>query len=46
VASSFVAPVVFFLLVNTFVIPVEERKLLASFGNEYEHYRRTVRRWI
>jgi protein-S-isoprenylcysteine O-methyltransferase Ste14 len=45
-ASSFVAPIVFFLLVNTFVVPVEEQKLLARFGDQYERDRRTVRRWI
>jgi len=28
------------------VIPLEETRLLETFGEEYEAYRRRVRRWI
>jgi protein-S-isoprenylcysteine O-methyltransferase Ste14 len=30
------------LVVNTLVIPLEERELLERFGKEYEEYRRKV----
>jgi protein-S-isoprenylcysteine O-methyltransferase Ste14 len=32
--------------VNWVVIPVEEQKLREVFGDEYEQYRRRVRRWV
>jgi len=32
--------------VNWIVIPVEERKLGEVFGEAYEQYRRSVRRWV
>jgi protein-S-isoprenylcysteine O-methyltransferase Ste14 len=32
--------------VNWTVIPVEEAKLLETFGTEYERYRSRVRRWV
>ncbi|OGW18188.1 MAG: hypothetical protein A2072_02480 [Nitrospirae bacterium GWC1_57_7] len=31
------------IVVNAVVIPLEERELVARFGDEYEHYRRNVR---
>jgi protein-S-isoprenylcysteine O-methyltransferase Ste14 len=31
---------------NWIVIPVEEARLRAAFGDEYERYRTSVRRWI
>jgi protein-S-isoprenylcysteine O-methyltransferase Ste14 len=33
-------------LVHTLVIPREERYLAAAFGDEYEAYRRRVKRWL
>jgi protein-S-isoprenylcysteine O-methyltransferase Ste14 len=44
--SSFVAPLIFFLIVNTIVIPFEENRLQRNFGIEYERYKASVRRWI
>ncbi len=32
--------------VNWIVIPVEEAKLLETFGTEYERYRSNARRWV
>jgi len=37
---------VWFFMVNLFVIFYEERTLRARFGDSYEQYRRSVRRWI
>jgi protein-S-isoprenylcysteine O-methyltransferase Ste14 len=34
------------VIVNVAIIAREERHLLALFGDEYESYRRRVRRWI
>jgi protein-S-isoprenylcysteine O-methyltransferase Ste14 len=44
--SSFIAPVVVFLVLNTFVIPFEERNLRIKFGEKYEAYMCRVRRWV
>jgi protein-S-isoprenylcysteine O-methyltransferase Ste14 len=44
--SSFIAPIIFFLVVNTIVIPFEENRLQKNFGIEYERYKRSVRRWL
>jgi len=37
---------VWFVIVNLFVIFYEEPTLRAKFGEPYEQYRRSVRRWI
>jgi len=37
---------VFFLIANLFVMVYEEPHLRARFGESYEHYRRSVGRWI
>lgn len=37
---------VWFVIVNLFVIFYEEPTLRAKFGESYEQYRRSVRRWI
>jgi protein-S-isoprenylcysteine O-methyltransferase Ste14 len=34
------------IAIDRLVIPREERHLAATFGEEYERYRRSVRRWI
>ncbi len=44
--SPFIAPVLFFAVINTLVIPHEERNLLAAFGNRYQSYLNAVRRWV
>ncbi len=44
--SSFVAPLIFFLVVNTIIIPFEENRLQKNFGIDYERYKESVRRWI
>jgi protein-S-isoprenylcysteine O-methyltransferase Ste14 len=44
--SSFIAPIIFFLVVNTIIIPFEESRLQKNFGIEYERYKGSVRRWL
>lgn len=44
--SAFIAPVLFFMVVNTVVITFEEQNLQAAFGDSYEEYRNLVRRWL
>jgi protein-S-isoprenylcysteine O-methyltransferase Ste14 len=39
-------PVLFFLVMDFRQIPFEERLLVDRFGQEYEAYRKRVRRWI
>ena len=34
------------LVLNTVVIPFEERRLAQTFGEEYRRYTGRVRRWI
>jgi protein-S-isoprenylcysteine O-methyltransferase Ste14 len=44
--SAFIAPIIFFLVVNTIVILCEENRLQKNFGIEYQRYRGSVRRWL
>ena len=44
--SAFIAPIIFFLVVNTIIIPFEENRLQKNFGIEYERYKGSVRRWL
>ena len=44
--SAFIAPIMFFLVVNTIIIPFEENRLQKNFGIEYERYKGSVRRWL
>ena len=44
--SAFIAPLLFFAVIHTLVIPYEERNLLAAFGNTYQSYLKAVRRWV
>jgi protein-S-isoprenylcysteine O-methyltransferase Ste14 len=44
--SAFIAPILFFLVVNGIVIPFEENRLQKNFGIEYEKYKASVRRWL
>ncbi len=43
---SFIAPILFFLIINIFFIPFEERWLTELFGKDYLQYKKKVRRWI
>ena len=42
----FLAPLAFFLTVQLFFVPREERLLAALFGSDYESYKSRVRRWF
>jgi protein-S-isoprenylcysteine O-methyltransferase Ste14 len=44
--SAFIAPIIFFLVVNTIIIPFEENRLQKNFGIDYERYKGSVRRWL
>lgn len=44
--AAFVAPAISFIVLQVVIIPVEERILQKNFGQEYEQYKRSVRRWI
>ena len=44
--SPFIAPLIFFLVVNTIIIPFEENRLQKTFGMNYERYKGSVRKWI
>ena len=44
--TALIAPLIFFITVNTLVIPFEEKRLSRNFGAEYENYKKSVRRWI
>lgn len=39
-------PVTFLLLADGWYIPFEERAMHQAFGEEYDQYRRRVRRWL
>jgi protein-S-isoprenylcysteine O-methyltransferase Ste14 len=43
---SFIFPLIFIVLTDIFVIPIEEKILGKRFGGKYEEYKRKVRRWI
>ena len=43
---SFVAPVLFYLIVNYIFIPDEEKKMEDVFGNKYLNYKSKVRKWL
>ncbi|TSD00610.1 MAG: hypothetical protein Greene101449_82 [Candidatus Peregrinibacteria bacterium Greene1014_49] len=44
--SPFIVIPLFFLVVNTFIIPFEERRLHSIFGEDYAAFQRRVRRWL
>lgn len=44
--SSFLAPILYFSVVNAIVIPFEESNLKKAFGREYLNYQKSVRKWI
>lgn len=41
----FLMPLAFFLTIRKFFIPYEEKKMEETFGEEYLHYKRRVKRW-
>jgi protein-S-isoprenylcysteine O-methyltransferase Ste14 len=43
---AFLFPILFFLLANYLVIPVEEKDLKRNFGEQFIEYKRRVRRWL
>ncbi len=45
-ALPWIGPVVFIAFINRFQIIPEERVLTEKFGDAYEEYRRSVRRWL
>lgn len=45
-ATTIAAPTLFVLLIDRLWIVREERWMTEAFGDEYESYRRRVRRWI
>lgn len=44
--TTLVAPFAFLLIANAWYVPFEERALRARFGEVYESYQRTTRRWL
>ncbi len=44
--TAFVAPFICFAILHFVIIPIEERNLQNKFGQKYEQYKRSVRRWI
>jgi protein-S-isoprenylcysteine O-methyltransferase Ste14 len=44
--SPYLVVVVFVILIDVMFIQVEERMLETKFGDEWEHYRSKVRKWI
>ena len=44
--TSIAAPAAFFLIIDQIFIPFEEEKLLSSFGDSYNEYKMTTRRWL
>lgn len=43
---SFISPLLLFIIIQFSFIPFEEKKMEATFGNEYLDYKNRVRRWI
>lgn len=44
--SPFALIIIFILVTNFWYIPFEERKMQEQFGQEYENYKKAVKRWI
>ena len=43
---TFISPIIFFLAMNLFYIPREEKLMEQLFGKKYSDYKSKVRRWI
>ena len=44
--TSFIGTVVFVISTQIRFIPMEEKSMLEQFGEEFEDYKKKVRRWI
>lgn len=42
----FIVLPLYFAIVNTFIVPFEERRLISIFGQQYRGYQIRVRRWL
>ena len=43
---SFLSPIIFFLAMNYYYVPFEEKLMENLFGKKYTNYRKKVRRWV
>ena len=43
---SFLSPIIFFLAMNYYYVPFEEKLMENLFGKKYMNYRKKVRRWV
>lgn len=44
--TPLVGPMMFFVIAQTWYIPIEERAMSRKFGNQYLEYQRSVARWL
>ena len=44
--TTFIFPILFFLVADFLIIPLEEKNMNQMFGEPYSNYRRLVRRWL
>lgn len=44
--SPFIFPIIFFYIVNRYIIPDEEKRLEVLFGEKYLYYKKIARRWF
>lgn len=45
-ASAWTGPLLFLVAADRWYIPFEERRMQATFGDDYTRYQGTVRRWV
>ncbi|MBS3100725.1 isoprenylcysteine carboxylmethyltransferase family protein [Candidatus Woesearchaeota archaeon] len=45
-ALSFLSPLIFFLIMNYYFVPREEKLMENIFGKKYLEYKKQVRRWL
>ena len=43
---SFLSPIIFFLIMNYYFVPFEEKLLESLFGKKYLDYKKKIRRWL
>ncbi len=43
---SFISPLAFLIIINFMFIPIEEKKMLDTFGDKYLEYSKKIRPWI